>query len=89
MFDIDAFTPIINLPECAILGVGRITPKQVVVDATAECLAIRQMMFRSLTFDHRLVHGAGRAVPPAHQAACGAAFSLAGDLIHDQSTRRQ
>jgi pyruvate dehydrogenase E2 component (dihydrolipoamide acetyltransferase) len=71
MFEIDAFTPIINLPECAILGVGRIIPKQVVVgaipsrspDADIETLrvAIRQMMFLSLTFDHRLVDGAPAA----------------------------
>ncbi len=58
MFEIDAFTPIINLPECAILGVGRIVAKQIVTDADAETLAIRQMMFLSLTFDHRLVDGA-------------------------------
>ena len=61
MYEIDAFTPIINLPECAILGVGRIVPKQVVVDAEAERVAIRQMMFLSLTFDHRLVDGAPAA----------------------------
>jgi pyruvate dehydrogenase E2 component (dihydrolipoamide acetyltransferase) len=61
MYDIDAFTPIINLPECAILGVGRIVPKQVVVDADAERVAIRHMMFLSLTFDHRLVDGAPAA----------------------------
>ena len=61
MYDIDAFTPIINLPECAILGVGRIVPKQVVVDADAEHVAIRRMMFLSLTFDHRLVDGAPAA----------------------------
>ncbi|MCX6030761.1 MAG: 2-oxo acid dehydrogenase subunit E2 [Chloroflexi bacterium] len=61
MFEIDAFTPIINLPECAILGVGRIIPKQVVVDAEAERVAIRQMVFLSLTFDHRLVDGAPAA----------------------------
>jgi pyruvate dehydrogenase E2 component (dihydrolipoamide acetyltransferase) len=61
MFEIDAFTPIINLPECAILGQGRIAPKQVVVDAAAERVAIRQMMFLSLTFDHRLVDGAPAA----------------------------
>jgi len=58
MFEIDAFTPIINLPECAILGVGRIVAKQIVTDADAEIVAIRQMMFLSLTFDHRLVDGA-------------------------------
>jgi pyruvate dehydrogenase E2 component (dihydrolipoamide acetyltransferase) len=61
MYEIDAFTPIINLPECAILGVGRIVPKQVVVDAAAGRLAIRHMMFLSLTFDHRLVDGAPAA----------------------------
>ncbi len=61
MYDIDAFTPIINLPECAILGVGRIAPKQVVVDAAAEKVAIRQMVTLSLTFDHRLVDGAPAA----------------------------
>lgn len=61
MYGIDAFTPIINLPECAILGVGRIVPKQVVIDAEAEQVAIRHMMFLSLTFDHRLVDGGGAA----------------------------
>jgi len=61
MYEIDAFTPIINLPECAILGVGRIVPKQVVVDAEAERVAIRHMVFLSLTFDHRLVDGAPAA----------------------------
>lgn len=61
MYDIDAFTPIINLPECAILGVGRIVPKQVVVDADAGRVAIRHLMFLSLTFDHRLVDGAPSA----------------------------
>ena len=53
MYDIDAFTPIINLPQCAILGVGRIVPRQVVLDAEAQRLAIRHMMSLSLTFDHR------------------------------------
>jgi len=61
MYEIDAFTPIINLPECAILGAGRIVPKQVVVEAEAERVAIRHMMFLSLTFDHRLVDGAPAA----------------------------
>jgi pyruvate dehydrogenase E2 component (dihydrolipoamide acetyltransferase) len=61
MYEIDAFTPIINLPECAVLGVGRIVAKQVVVDADAERVAIRRMMFLSLTFDHRLVDGAPAA----------------------------
>ena len=61
MFEIDAFTPIIDLPQCAILGVGRIAAKQVVVDAEVERVAIRQRMSLSLTFDHRLVDGAQAA----------------------------
>jgi pyruvate dehydrogenase E2 component (dihydrolipoamide acetyltransferase) len=61
MYEIDAFTPIINLPECAILGVGRIVAKQVVTDAEAGTVAIRRMAFLSLTFDHRLVDGAPAA----------------------------
>src|SRR5581483_76523 len=60
MYEIDAFTPIINLPECAILGVGRIVPKQVVIDES-ERVAVRRMMTLSLTFDHRLVDGAAAA----------------------------
>lgn len=54
MFGIDAFTPIINHPECAILGVGRIKPTPWVV---GDCIGIRQALWLSLTFDHRLVDG--------------------------------
>jgi pyruvate dehydrogenase E2 component (dihydrolipoamide acetyltransferase) len=54
MFGIDAFTPILNLPECAILGVGRIKPQPTVVD---DEVVIRQKMWLSLTFDHRLIDG--------------------------------
>jgi pyruvate dehydrogenase E2 component (dihydrolipoamide acetyltransferase) len=61
MYEIDAFSPIINLPECAVLGVGRIVAKQVVVDPEAERVTIRRMMSLSLTFDHRLVDGAPAA----------------------------
>jgi pyruvate dehydrogenase E2 component (dihydrolipoamide acetyltransferase) len=55
MFEIDAFTPIINLPEAAILGVGRIKDRPAVVDGA---IVARKMMWLSLTFDHRLVDGA-------------------------------
>lgn len=58
MYDVDAFTPIINLPEVAILGVGRIKPEPAVVDAE---IAIQQRLWLSLTFDHRLVDGAPAA----------------------------
>lgn len=61
MFGIDAFTPIINLPECAVLGVGRIASRPVVVDEETEEIAVRKMMALSLTFDHRLVDGAPAA----------------------------
>jgi pyruvate dehydrogenase E2 component (dihydrolipoamide acetyltransferase) len=54
MYGIDAFTPIINLPECAILGVGRIKEQPAVVEGQ---VASRQMVWLSLTFDHRLVDG--------------------------------
>src|SRR4029079_16952505 len=50
-FGVDAFTPIINYPECAALGVGRIQRCPVVVD---EQVAIRDRMTLSLTFDHRI-----------------------------------
>ncbi|HWQ83208.1 MAG TPA: dihydrolipoamide acetyltransferase family protein [Anaerolineales bacterium] len=61
MFEIEAFTPIIDLPQCAILGVGQIIAKQVVTDAELELVEIRQRMVLSLTFDHRLVDGAQAA----------------------------
>lgn len=54
MLGVDMFTPIINLPECAILGVGRIRPEAMVVDGN---VLVRQRMWLSLTFDHRLVDG--------------------------------
>jgi pyruvate dehydrogenase E2 component (dihydrolipoamide acetyltransferase) len=61
MYDIDAFTPIINLPEAAVLGVGRIVAKPVVVDEATEQIAVRKMLSLSLTFDHRIVDGAPAA----------------------------
>jgi pyruvate dehydrogenase E2 component (dihydrolipoamide acetyltransferase) len=61
MYEIETFTPIINLPQAAILGVGQILPKQVVVDAEQERVVIQQRMSLSLTFDHRLVDGAKAA----------------------------
>ncbi|MET3947785.1 pyruvate dehydrogenase E2 component (dihydrolipoamide acetyltransferase) [Arthrobacter sp. UYCu512] len=53
-------TPIINQPQVAILGTGAIVKRAVVVsDANGDdSLAIRSMMYLSLTYDHRLVDGA-------------------------------
>ena len=60
MLGIDGFTPVINLPECCILGVGRIVRKPVVVDAD-DTVAVRPMMTLSLVFDHRVLDGASAA----------------------------
>ncbi len=54
MYDVDAFTPIINPPESAILGLGRIVAKPVVVDGQ---VVVRDRMTLSLSFDHRVVDG--------------------------------
>ncbi|MCM3399914.1 dihydrolipoamide acetyltransferase family protein [Oceanobacillus profundus] len=58
MYAIDGFTPIINAPETAILGVGRIVEKAVVIDHVVE---VRPMMVLSLSFDHRAIDGAPAA----------------------------
>ena len=51
-------TPIINQPEVAILGVGTVTKKPVVIEVNgAESISIRPMMYLSLSHDHRLVDG--------------------------------
>ena len=57
-FGIDAFTPIINPPESAILGVGRILKKPVVHE---DEVVVRSMLTLSLTFDHRVIDGAPAA----------------------------
>lgn len=48
-------TPVINQPQCGILGVGAITKKPVVIQ---DAIAIRPMVYLSLTFDHRIIDGA-------------------------------
>ncbi|WP_047982682.1 dihydrolipoamide acetyltransferase family protein [Ornithinibacillus contaminans] len=58
MYAIDGFTPIINPPETAILGVGRIVEKPVVIAGSVE---VRPMMVLSLSFDHRVIDGAPAA----------------------------
>jgi pyruvate dehydrogenase E2 component (dihydrolipoamide acetyltransferase) len=55
---VDAFTPVLNPPQVAILGLGRIRP---VVGAVATSAGARQVMWLSLTFDHRAVDGAPAA----------------------------
>lgn len=58
-FDIDGFTPVINLPEAAILGVGRIVKKPIVNENDE--IVPASMMVLSLSFDHRVVDGADAA----------------------------
>ncbi len=52
--------PIINQPQVAILGMGAITKRPMVLTGSdgTDAIAIRQMMFSSLTFDHRIIDGA-------------------------------
>jgi len=58
LFGIDAFTPIINPPEAAVLGIGRIAPRPFVVGRQLE---VRDTVTLSLSFDHRLLDGAPAA----------------------------
>ena len=52
-------TPIINQPQAAIVAIGSITKRPVVVETPeGDTIGIRQMMFLSVTFDHRVVNGA-------------------------------
>ncbi|MFF1693476.1 dihydrolipoamide acetyltransferase family protein [Streptomyces sp. NPDC058257] len=54
VFGVDGSTPIINHPEAAMLGVGRIVPKPWVHQGE---LAVRHVVQLSLTFDHRVCDG--------------------------------
>jgi pyruvate dehydrogenase E2 component (dihydrolipoamide acetyltransferase) len=55
MYGVDFFTPIINPPEAAILGVGRIVEKPIVANGKIE---IKPMSTLSLSYDHRIIDGA-------------------------------
>jgi len=59
MFGVDAFTPIINSPETAVLGLGAIRREAVVIDD--DQIVSRHQMTVSLTFDHRVTDGAPAA----------------------------
>jgi pyruvate dehydrogenase E2 component (dihydrolipoamide acetyltransferase) len=58
MFGVEIFTPIINPPEAAILGVGKISEKPVIVNKE---IVVRPMMYLSLSYDHRVLDGAPAA----------------------------
>jgi pyruvate dehydrogenase E2 component (dihydrolipoamide acetyltransferase) len=57
-YGVEGFTPIVNLPEAAILGVGTIARQPAVV---GDQLTIREQMTLSLAFDHRVADGAPAA----------------------------
>ncbi|MGH2619264.1 MAG: dihydrolipoamide acetyltransferase family protein [Anaerolineales bacterium] len=56
--------PIINQPQCAILGIGKLQKRVVVIEAPgpggepSDSLAVRPMVYLTLTFDHRIIDGA-------------------------------
>jgi 2-oxoglutarate dehydrogenase E2 component (dihydrolipoamide succinyltransferase) len=51
-------TPIINQPQCGILGVGKIEKRVVVVTQDdVDSIAIKPMVYVGLTFDHRILDG--------------------------------
>jgi len=56
-------TPIINQPQVAILGTGALVKRPVVINdrVLGEVIAVRDMMYLSMTYDHRLVDGADAA----------------------------
>jgi pyruvate dehydrogenase E2 component (dihydrolipoamide acetyltransferase) len=58
-FDVESFTPIINYPETAVLGIGSIIRQPVAGEG--ETMVLRDLMRLSLTFDHRVVDGAPAA----------------------------
>ncbi|MFI8963323.1 dihydrolipoamide acetyltransferase family protein [Streptomyces sp. NPDC053493] len=67
VFGVDGSTPIINHPEAAMLGVGRIVPKPWVHQGE---LAVRQVVQLSLTFDHRVCDGGTAGGFLRHVADC-------------------
>jgi pyruvate dehydrogenase E2 component (dihydrolipoamide acetyltransferase) len=60
MLEIELFAPMINPPECAILGVGAIRHQPVVIDES-NGIEVRPRLHLTLAFDHRIVDGAPAA----------------------------
>ena len=58
-FGIETFTPVINLPQTAILGVGAITPRPAL--ASDGTIGVQQRLNLSLTIDHQVIDGADGA----------------------------
>lgn len=58
MYGVEVFIPIINPPEAAIIGVGKVIEKPVIINNE---IKIKPIMYLSLSFDHRIVDGAPAA----------------------------
>ena len=58
MFGIDSFTPIVNPPQAAILGIGQVADRPVFVGEQGTQIERRVFMTASLTIDHRILDGA-------------------------------
>jgi 2-oxoglutarate dehydrogenase E2 component (dihydrolipoamide succinyltransferase) len=73
-------TPVINQPQVAILATGTIRKKPAVIETQyGDVIAIRQMMFLSLSYDHRIIDG-----------ALGSQFlKRVADLLEDFDSQRQ
>ena len=71
-------TPIINQPQVAILGVGSVVKRPVVISDphVGESIAVRSMVYLALTYDHRIVDGAdaGRFLTTVKERLSGGAF---------------
>ena len=76
-FGVDAFTPIINVPETAILGLGAIRREPAFMDDGT--VAAREFITLSLTFDHRVIDGAAAA--RFLQSLCQAMAKPSGALM--------
>ena len=58
MYGVEVFIPIINPPEAAILGVGKVAEKPIIINKEMQ---IKPIMYLSLSYDHRIVDGAPAA----------------------------
>ena len=84
-------TPIINQPQVAILGTGAVVKRPVVIDDPnlGETIAVRQMVYLALTYDHRLVDGADAAPLPHRRQAAARGRPVRGlSLLHVRRRRR-
>ncbi|MBP3701689.1 MAG: 2-oxo acid dehydrogenase subunit E2, partial [Lachnospiraceae bacterium] len=78
MYDADFFTPIINYPQTAIMGVGRIKVVPRYTDDTYTAVEPRHVMEIGLTYDHRIIDGG-----PAMRYMLAVRDALEKDLILD------